>query len=244
MLHQRLAALTCFGLFVGIGVPLRADIVLEWATNLDAASGVSNPENALEAPDDLVAGFEGEPCEATYSGFRVGNVFSIDLPSLATFLGVTEETLAEADFITFERNGTAGQPFESGMWTFDDGTTSFAVYHDYDNPGEAEDVIAFGNVTREECAGFFGFPYTPADGDFAYLVIKLNASGLDLFSPNLSVTLTAGGGTGGESPEPDCMAFLRWTPIPTVSEWGIAVMALLVLTAGTVVFVRRRAEVA
>jgi len=32
--------------------------------------------------------------------------------------------------------------------------------------------------------------------------------------------------------------------IPTVSEWGLAVMALLVLTAGTVVVMRRRAAVA
>jgi len=30
------------------------------------------------------------------------------------------------------------------------------------------------------------------------------------------------------------------SPIPTVSEWGLVAMALLVLTAGTLVFVRRR----
>ena len=29
-------------------------------------------------------------------------------------------------------------------------------------------------------------------------------------------------------------------PVPTVSEWGLIVMAVLVLTAGTLVFLRRR----
>ncbi len=32
-------------------------------------------------------------------------------------------------------------------------------------------------------------------------------------------------------------------PIPTVSEWGLVVMGLLVLTAGTVVVIRRRQAV-
>jgi len=31
------------------------------------------------------------------------------------------------------------------------------------------------------------------------------------------------------------------TCIPTLSEWGVAVMAMLVLTAGTIVVMRRRA---
>ena len=33
-------------------------------------------------------------------------------------------------------------------------------------------------------------------------------------------------------------------PIPTVSEWGLLVMTLLILTAGTVVLMRRRAVTA
>ncbi len=41
-----------------------------------------------------------------------------------------------------------------------------------------------------------------------------------------------------ESCEMDCGPCLA--PVPTVSEWGLIVMTLLALTAGTIVFARRR----
>lgn len=47
-----------------------------------------------------------------------------------------------------------------------------------------------------------------------------------------------GAGMGGDMA--DCAALM----IPTVSQWGLVVMVLLVLTAGTVVVMRRRASVA
>lgn len=34
----------------------------------------------------------------------------------------------------------------------------------------------------------------------------------------------------------------EWPPIPTVSEWGLAIMTLLVCTAGTIIFLRRRTQ--
>ena len=44
--------------------------------------------------------------------------------------------------------------------------------------------------------------------------------------------------------EPGGTATIKFTvradPIPTVSEWGMVTMTLLVLTAGTVVFMRKR----
>jgi len=58
----------------------------------------------------------------------------------------------------------------------------------------------------------------------------LIAPGLNAYAEN---ALNVGIGTAGGK-----------TKIPTVSEWGLAVMAILMLTAATVVIMRRRAAVA
>ncbi len=47
-------------------------------------------------------------------------------------------------------------------------------------------------------------------------------------------------GTLTEGPEVDAVRVSVADPVPTVSEWGLVVMALLVLTAGTLVYARRR----
>jgi hypothetical protein len=89
-----------------------------------------------------------------------------------------------------------------------------------------------------------GYAESKWDGDYANLVIgapELNAGFCTVNIPgkgalclqNLSKTDCEG--KGGIWNETAC--------IPTVSEWGLVVMAMLVLTAATVVIVRRRAMV-
>ena len=51
--------------------------------------------------------------------------------------------------------------------------------------------------------------------------------------------LLFGGWDGSDPPEDDTWMYSDNT-IPTVSEWGLIVMGVLVLTAGTLVFIRRR----
>jgi len=68
-------------------------------------------------------------------------------------------------------------------------------------------------------------------GDFSWPVPANEPAGQ---IPYFCIPHCAGGMTGTITVLP--------TPIPTVSEWGVGVMALLVLTAGTVAFgLRRRA---
>ena len=68
----------------------------------------------------------------------------------------------------------------------------------------------------------------------------------ELIGDDISVEVGDIGDTHEVVGDPDGVPFnptLLWTggtPIPTVSEWGLIVMTLLLLTAGTVVFGRRR----
>ena len=57
-------------------------------------------------------------------------------------------------------------------------------------------------------------------------------TGQQCFGPGIVSCDGVDVGIGGE----ECIE----TPIPTVSEWGMVAMTLLVLTAGTLVFMRRR----
>ncbi len=97
------------------------------------------------------------------------------------------------------------------------------------NCNDVPDECDIGGETSEDCQGN-GIPdecESDADGD--------NCPSL----PN--PTQTDGDGDGVGDVCDTCPGYddAEPCPIPTVSEWGLAVMALLVLTAGTLVYMRR-----
>jgi len=197
-------------------------IALEWASALDSSSNVINPSNTLGAPDGSLAEFgSGSPATATFSGFGNGSSTNTDSISLAALLGIPEATLSQADLITFEHNGTPNVPFESGTWTFDDGSSSIQIFHDFDNPMTGGGIVALGNITRGDYATFFGFTDPFSSGDIPFLLFDLG--GLDLASNNFDVTIDSQG-VGIASPDLDVLGII----IPEPSSFTVSTIGMLI----------------
>ncbi|MGK7925600.1 MAG: hypothetical protein AB4290_10200 [Spirulina sp.] len=211
------ANLTLFTLITVVAVaaqPAKAGTLnLDWTSTLESSTNVTDATNVLGAPDGSTARFLSEfPTTGTFSGFGDGSISQTDSSSLATLLGISEATLSEADFIAFEHNGTANAAFESATWTFDDGSNSIQIFHDFNNPSTNNGIVALGNIANEDYADFFGFTNPFPGGDNPFLLFDLD--GLDLASDDFTVTINATG-SGNTSPDIDSMGIIVAVPEPS-----------------------------
>ena len=135
------------------------------------------------------------------------------------------------------RMGKAGENCSGGLFT-----TCYAA-----GLNGLADANSDGQVTVAEAAAYaaancvFADSVPTWDGNFAELVIGATKTEAGY------CTLLDGRCVGNISWEACVLKNGKWSSekcIPTLSEWGVAVMAMLVLTAGTIVVMRRRAAVA
>ena len=188
---------------------------IEWASTVTSSSlDINEAIKALGKPDDVRAYFYDQnpntTLTASYTGF--GNGDNVDYTSL---LGIDEALLEEADIISFEYNGTAGYSFETSDWVFDDGTNSLEVSYVFNDPA-AGAIIGVGNLDNDAYANFFGFSNAHGNaGDWVYILFDIDGySSVNPFESNFSVTLSAIGYTGYNSPEPDAIGRIKAAPIP------------------------------
>ena len=171
-------------------------IVINWASNIiDREGDVQDDVDVLGEPDGKGAVFyheNGEPLGTLGVTYGFGNnQQEYALTEFANLLGVSVELLRNADFISFESNGTFGNPYEACRWIFDDGINQKEVLYDRN---ESQTVIELGNISHEEYSEFFGLSFSNEEGDLAYILIDVDGQfSSNIFSKNLHITLQADG---------------------------------------------------
>ena len=207
--------------FVALLNPAKAAIVeIEWASSITDTNLVPpdtyTPENILGRPDGNVAHFSLEPLKyGTISGFGDGENVSYDSDSLLSLLNISEEFLAQGDFISIEYNGTGGGDFEGSNWLFDDETNTLEVAYSYNDPSPSS-ILSLGTISNDSYSNYFGFLNSRGTiGNFAYILFDIDGtSSVNPFSSDFSVTLTAGSISDPNTPEPDVMGVIAPVPIP------------------------------
>lgn len=196
---------------------------IDWASTV-VSSTAADASLALGRPDGVtMAGNQVGTGTHTFGGFGSGDNISYNSGALASLLGVSPATLARADFLVFERNGTPGVTFESCTWTFGDGTSQLVVPHTFGGSA-AGPILALGNVSDSAYASFFGAT-VPAGGDWPYMLIDIDGfSAVNPSAGGFQVTLSTPGGSNG-TPEPDALG--RITPVPEPSTWAMMLSGLM-----------------
>lgn len=211
-------------------------ITVDWAS-IVSDSNVASASSALGDPDGVHASFYDAsklPLYATYSGFGDGDSADYPMLGFAALLGVSEATLAKADFFTAEVNGGTSSTYESGLWEFTDGSNYLSANFDSANPGDLDAVIAYGTININNYANFFGFtnPITP-DHNWAFLLFDVNGnSNINMASSNFNVRLTAANtGSGPTDPDPDVMGRINSIPnsVPEPSSMFFLSFGLLAI---------------
>jgi hypothetical protein len=193
------------------------DFVVRWAGTSSQAAGVGAPDGDVYTQGTSASSFTDFGGPIAYAG-------------LAAALGVTVETLALADVIAWEGNGSApaaGGGWESSVWTFEDsdggvGSASFAQ-------ALSGTFVGNGTLTNADYGALFGM--TPATtGLFSFLLIDVdmvagvNASRLTTI--RLAGVAAPGPGLEG-TPDPDAVGLLQ--PVPAPQSWALTAAGLLLL---------------
>lgn len=205
---------------------LAQNTTVSWASTVVASSGVNSVAAALGRPDAVRNSFNSL-ATATFGGFGAGDVDAYNTASLEALLGITGlGLLQQADFLSFEYNGTSLSP-ESGVWLFSDGTNSHTV--NWVNGGGAGGaVLAEGYVDLTPYHSFFAASGSPP-GQYAYLLFDVGAFGVNALSPSFTVKITAGTGNP-HTPDLDAMGAL--VSIPELGACTLGIGALLSLVVG------------
>jgi hypothetical protein len=236
-MKKKLLVGLAMGLFVSGIAQIAIAIQIDWANSVSNVLNVENPSNALGKPDQMLADFSGisgiGDSSATYAGFGSGQNVMYNDADLAALLNVNPSILAQADFISFDRNGTPNVTYETSIWVFSDGNgNSLTVPYTYlTDPTGA--VTAKGNVSNTAYASFFGFSAIYSGGDMAYLLFDIDGPNgnpsLDPFALGFIVTLMSKGDISTQgSPNTDVMGRMG-TPVPEPSLMvllGISVLSL------------------
>lgn len=206
-----------------IGLTSSAEaIIIDWASTFSNSNAI-NPQEALGKPDGYHAMFgdnSGFVRTATYSGFGLGDSIDYDTSGFAAFIGVNPATLAVADFITMEANGGTNTIFESSTGEFSDGVNVLSVFHDAANPDNTGPIIAFGSMSNQDYADYFGFyNYIVGESEWVYMLFDINGySDVNTYSNSFSVTLSATDSGGGTDPDPDVMGRINSIPNHPIPE--------------------------
>ena len=128
-----------------LSLSANAQVQINWASAVSP-----NAANAAGPPDDITVG--GAAGTSTLGGFGqgAGNSVNYSATGLETLLGVSASTLGQTNFVAFEGNGTPNNTFETGTWTFSDGTNSYTVTHTFDIPPRRTAQVSWlwGTLTR------------------------------------------------------------------------------------------------
>lgn len=185
-------------------------LTLRWATTLVTSVNVIKPRRCLGPPDGQRASFLGTPpVRAAVAGFRDGEPSRLDPDALAALLRLDRAALEGMDFVAFEHNNGPGdgEHFESGAWTFDDGTARVTLVFDHFHPRSCPFILAVRRIKTRRYCDTFGFPDTFGGGDIQCLLFHL--PGLNLEAPDFTVTLQASGDAYYGSPDPDAMGIIE-----------------------------------
>jgi hypothetical protein len=198
--------------------------VISWTTEVVASSNVTNPGNVLGVPDNALGAWVAPSGTGTYGSFT-GNT-SYDSAALAALLGVSASTLAAADFVALEFNGSTGLGIEGSHWLFDDGSSTLS-YTRIESTGPSGIAIGAGGVSNASYAAFFGLPSLGITGEWAFLLFDL--AGLDVSAPGFTVNVRTGTGADGGTPDIDAMGVLQVPEPASALLLGLA-LSLLALS--------------
>ena len=191
-------------------------VIIKWAGTVAESSGVQNPDYLLNKPDNLVAvigDYTDGPDHATMSNFGTPDSISYDSEALANFLGVSEELLAQADFLTFEQNPRLDNTYEPCSWTFTDGSNS------------GSHQLKSGFVTGEQYASFFGLSDSLSSHSYPFLLFDIDDQ-VAINSPNFKATITASGNSGSTTPDPDASGIIIH-PVPIPGSFFLLLSGIL-----------------
>lgn len=193
------------------------EFVVRWAGTSSQAAGVGAPDGAVYTQGTGASSFTDFGGPVTYAG-------------LAAALGVTAETLALADVIAWEGNGSApaaGGGWESSVWTFEDsdGGVGSATF----TQTLSGTFVGNGTLTNADYGALFGM--TPATaGLFSFLLIDVGTvTGVNaslLTTVRLAGVAAPGPGLEG-TPDPDAIGLLQ--PVPAPQSWALTLAGLLLL---------------
>lgn len=220
---MRLAQLSCKLLGAAVAV-LSTEAVASGQTVWWAASATrlidGSPNGGVTGvPDGLVSGTTGN------GAHRVSNfTLPVSYAGLAGFLGVSPGLLSQADFIGFERNGTAplGGGWESTHFTFADGINSTIVDLDELTGGASPPswLLATGSVPGTAYDTYFSpSSSSPPNEVYSWVLFDVPST---FNLADLTVTVEAGsayGLPGSGTPDPDAYALL--VPSPSVLIPGL-----------------------
>jgi hypothetical protein len=190
------------------------DATIAWADTLLAATA-ADPSAVLGPPDDRAAVISEKFHSVWVRGFTSSHAYA----KLATFLGVPDRELADADVIAFEQNGSApaagGGGWESTVWFFSDLARSYGeTFDERSGVGTVANgrraVFRTGSVSVADYGSFFGVAGTTGGPVISWLLIDL-PDDIDVRSPDFSVWVggTAGDvGLGEGTPDPDAIGLL------------------------------------
>ena len=188
-------------------------------------------EAAIGDSPDILVDFDGVTVDTSFVGTPfdagpfslVGSSDVYDFIDAAPFEGVEGEWAI--DGTTYALSEVSLADADEFEMTFDTLVTAWGADFSKVDFGGLDLVL-----TSDVGTTTVSVPTIPATGFFGFVT-----------SPPESISsITFVARSEGEAFGMDNVALFPGTPIPTVSEWGLAVMTLLVLTAGTLVFARRR----
>ncbi len=195
-------------------------VMIKWAGNVADYSGVQYPQSLLNRPDNIVTAigdFVDGPDHVTMSDFGTPDSINYDSEALANLLGVSEDLLAQADFLTFERNPLTDHTYERCSWTFTDGF----------NSGDAT-LLRSGYVTKEDYASFFGLTTTIDLVSYPFLLLDIDDQ-ITINSPDFKATITAPGYSKSTTPDVDANGII-FHPVPLPGSFFMLLSGILGLT--------------
>ncbi len=204
-----------------LALSLMAFLNISYAATIAAPSTVVStiPEsfsvdaaNLLVSPNNNAVQFSSST-QATFGDFKTTATY--DTEKLALLMGISSETLSNADFFAFDaNNGSVG--FEDSVWFFSDGVNSLNHVHDFSDGENGPMLINGGRINiGTEYNAIFGTSF--ANGtDFGVILFDLSSFGIDVNNTDFQFSLQGGGiSCGTECPDVTFVGAV--VPIPPAS---------------------------
>lgn len=181
-------------------------INIKWSNNTSNISEVKNAAAIKGQPDGVIANILNVNSHVTMSSFS-GPASSYYFHGLSTLLQVDEATLARANFIVFEYNGSPNTNFESSMWTFGNGSETVNVEHNFNKPSLSTHLIAHGKISPNKYNTFFNVKSKKTTGTYPFLLFKIPDT--LAHDPSLTIQLQTGEAINVGTPDPDAIGLIH-----------------------------------